>query len=77
MQALTSINGVKITMPSEFMVKDGTCTTAQQNTFAGCNAVASTGIITISNLPLSNIAANTNWSFTVTNIRNPTKLLVG
>ena len=74
MQQLETNSGVMILLPADFMVKDGPCTVTQQSTNYSCTGDSIVRSIQVINLPASTIAANQNWSFTVTGIRNPGKL---
>lgn len=74
MQQLEPNSGIQILLPADFMVKDGACSVTQQSTNYSCNGDSVTRTITITNLPALTILPNTNWSFTVTGVRNPGKL---
>jgi len=56
-----------------YIATSSSCIVTQMSAFYTCNSNGTTGIITITQMPASEILANTDFSFTVNSIRNPGK----
>ena len=71
---ITNAYELTLTWPAEFYIKDGPCTLGSLNTAYTCTATASTRVFLLKTFTDTNLPAATNFTFTITGIRNSNTL---